>query len=186
MSTIEAISLAPAEEFRNKMAEFEKMRRELDGMRKGAIADLLKKRKDFVAQQEKERKEFMKASTLELRQLGYEPSDGESEKSNGHEASPVADPFAPIFATTDKPKLQMSPEMREAKRQKQLAWRQRTGRAGNGTRGRSTGSAKFSDTTHCPICEINGHDARAHRGQEKKRPFTRAELIDRGYSTKED
>src|ERR1700733_5503544 len=37
----------------------------------------------------------------------------------------------------------------------------------------------------CPVCEFQTsppHDARAHRGQKKKKPFTMAELEDKGLT----
>ena len=36
---------------------------------------------------------------------------------------------------------------------------------------------------HCPFCNIDGHDGRAHRGQgDNKRKFTTAELHARGFA----
>jgi hypothetical protein len=35
---------------------------------------------------------------------------------------------------------------------------------------------------HCPICDMDGHDARAHRNQENKKKFTKAELEERGLA----
>lgn len=35
----------------------------------------------------------------------------------------------------------------------------------------------------CPICNIKGHDARAHRSQGKnKKPFTKEELKEKGFA----
>jgi len=46
----------------------------------------------------------------------------------------------------------------------------------------AAGSRKIRKTPlgekQCKICEIKGHDARAHRSQDPKKPFTRAELDD--------
>jgi CRISPR/Cas system-associated protein Cas10 (large subunit of type III CRISPR-Cas system) len=35
---------------------------------------------------------------------------------------------------------------------------------------------------HCDICDIMGHDARAHRNQEPKKKFTQKELLEKGLA----
>jgi hypothetical protein len=50
-------------------------------------------------------------------------------------------------------------------------------------RGSSSASRHQDPNKKCPICEIPGHDARAHRSQgEKKKPFTKEELKERGLA----
>lgn len=53
---------------------------------------------------------------------------------------------------------------------------------GNGSfkqRGRKT--AQAGKKPHCPFCDMDGHDGRAHRGQgDAKRKFTTSELYARG------
>lgn len=59
-------------------------------------------------------------------------------------------------------------------------------RLGQGGRGRSTGSRKGTRQVKdapCPVCGFKTnppHDARAHRGQDEKKPFTAAELRAKG------
>lgn len=48
---------------------------------------------------------------------------------------------------------------------------------------RTGATRKRSGTTkekHCEICDLVGHDKRAHRSQIKKQPFTTAELQEKG------
>ncbi|MCC7500097.1 MAG: hypothetical protein IT160_21125 [Bryobacterales bacterium] len=46
-------------------------------------------------------------------------------------------------------------------------------------RGRRSVSAPAK---YCPVCKIEGHDARSHRNQNPKKPFTKAELQERGLA----
>ncbi len=51
--------------------------------------------------------------------------------------------------------------------------------------GRATGTRKKNPDRPCPVCDFATappHDARTHRGQSKKKPFTAAELKDMGLS----
>jgi hypothetical protein len=53
----------------------------------------------------------------------------------------------------------------------------KTGPSGTGTR-RSRLAKKY-----CSVCDVNGHDGRAHRGQGKtKKKFTNAELKEKGIA----
>jgi hypothetical protein len=61
------------------------------------------------------------------------------------------------------------------------------GRANGEIKGKLNGSVKQSSRTRkgapCKICgfhSVKPHDARAHRGQAKKAPFSRKELTERG------
>ena len=40
--------------------------------------------------------------------------------------------------------------------------------------------ARNGQDRRCPVCEVGGHDLRAHRGQALKRPFSQEELRERG------
>ena len=45
------------------------------------------------------------------------------------------------------------------------------------------GKRKSSSDAVCPICQVPGHDGRAHRSQGKnKKPFTKEELRERGLA----
>lgn len=51
--------------------------------------------------------------------------------------------------------------------------------------GRAAGTRRKNPDRPCPICEFvtsPPHDARTHRGQSKKKPFTAAELKELGLS----
>ncbi len=63
---------------------------------------------------------------------------------------------------------------------KELGYQTRT----RAKRSSSSGASRHQDPNKkCPICEIPGHDARAHRSQgEKKKPFTKEELKERGLA----
>ncbi|MEX2280994.1 MAG: hypothetical protein WEE89_00740 [Gemmatimonadota bacterium] len=121
------------EEFRRRMNELERAKRDADKLRQEAIAELLHKRKEL---------------NRELRQLGYEGDAGDHSRDDG---SPTPLP-ASLFDTSgaNGPKRKRMKSTREA-----------------------------SDRT-CPICEVAGHDLRAHRGQAVKRPFTAQERAARG------
>ena len=122
------------DEFRHKIGELERARREADRLRQEAISELLQRRKEI---------------TRQLRQLGYEsevhgPDRAQTVDVSGHHS-------VPLFPDVPLP----HPHRRRAI-------------AGNGRE------------RHCPVCEIKGHDLRAHRGQSLKRPFSELELRERG------
>lgn len=51
-------------------------------------------------------------------------------------------------------------------------------------RKKRSASDRDPSSVTCQICKITGHDARSHRGQgDKKRPFTKEELRDKGLPT---
>lgn len=132
------------EAYQEKVGEFEKARREVEKVRKEAIDELLKQRKEINAQ---------------LRQLGYE-GEWQDPASRTSAARPVADqhPSGDTKGT-------------EAPTEVMLA---------NGHRRRRFKGAKTFDQAYCSICQLNGHDLRAHRGQEHKRAFSASELQTRG------
>ncbi len=45
-----------------------------------------------------------------------------------------------------------------------------------GPRRRQLKRGDVVETRRCPVCEVDGHDLRAHRGQALKRPFSETEL----------
>jgi hypothetical protein len=47
---------------------------------------------------------------------------------------------------------------------------------------KKTGASKPAAERHCDICDINGHDARAHRNQDPKKKFTAKELAEKGLA----
>ena len=56
-----------------------------------------------------------------------------------------------------------------------------SGQSAGGTKAK--GTRKSSSEAVCPICEIPGHDGRAHRSQGKhKKPFTKEELREKGLA----
>src|SRR5688572_6777785 len=110
-------------EFRRRMGELERAKRDADKLRQEAISELLQQRREI---------------TRELRQLGYEGDGGDGT----HDTVPAALP-ASLFDTS----------------------------ANNGPRRKRMKSTRSTEDRTCPICEIAGHDLRAHRGQAVKRPF---------------
>jgi hypothetical protein len=129
----EDTGITKLDEFRRKMSELEKAKREADRVRQEAIAELLQRRKEI---------------TRQLRQLGYE---------GGVEAERSSLPDAPTGAQV----VSLFPDGPSIAKRRRLVVR-------NG------------DDRHCPVCEIAGHDLRAHRGQTLKRPFSPDELRTRG------
>jgi hypothetical protein len=124
------------DEFRNKMGELERAKREADRLRQEAINELLQRRKEI---------------TRQLRQLGYE--------SETHESERVVQADAPAAGLHSVPLFPDDP-------------------LGNPRRKRMV--AKNGQERQCPVCELRGHDLRAHRGQALKRPFSEQELKERG------
>ncbi|SRR5579883_1557501 len=47
---------------------------------------------------------------------------------------------------------------------------------------KKTGASKPAGERHCDICDMNGHDARAHRNQDPKKKFTAKELAEKGLA----
>ncbi len=127
-------SITKLDEFRQKMNELEKAKREADRVRQEAIGELLQKRKEI---------------TRQLRQLGYESEVQEPERTPADLASGTH--AVPLFR--DIPA--------EHGRSKRLV-------------------ARNGQDRRCPVCELGGHDLRAHRGQALKRPFSADELKERG------
>jgi len=65
---------------------------------------------------------------------------------------------------------------------KELGWSPTAARTGRKTAA-SGGKRKSSSDAVCPICQVPGHDGRAHRSQGKnKKPFTKEELRERGLA----
>ena len=120
------------EEFRRRMTELERAKRDTDKLRQEAISELLQRRREI---------------SRELRQLGYEGDTGDTPRENGTPAPLPASLF------------DNSPSGPRRKRMK---------------------STRAAAERVCPICEVNGHDLRAHRGQDVKRPFTAQERAERG------
>lgn len=53
----------------------------------------------------------------------------------------------------------------------------------NGAPKKKTGSRNTDPSKrHCPLCDADGHDARAHRTQDPKKKFTQKELQERGLA----
>jgi hypothetical protein len=123
------------DEFRHKMGELEKAKREADRLRQEAISELLQRRKEI---------------TRQLRQLGYESETVEAERTLTVDSPPGLH-AVPLF-----PDVPLAHP-----RRKRLV-------------------AKNGEDRQCPVCEVRGHDLRAHRGQTLKRPFTDVELRERG------
>jgi hypothetical protein len=82
-------------------------------------------------------------------------------------------------------------ELKTARRDELLAELKELGFSATGSGGgRKTagaggaGKRKSSTDAVCPICEVRGHDGRAHRSQGKnKKPFTKEELQEKGLPT---
>ena len=134
------------EHYRAKLAEFEKARREVERVRKEAIDELLKQRREVNAQ---------------LRQLGY---DGDSQDGPRRAIAVVSDSPAPNMTLTHA-----QPTSGEAIME-------------NGHKRRRLKGGKTFDAAFCSICQLAGHDLRAHRGQGHKRAFSSAELRERGLA----
>ncbi|MGH7468435.1 MAG: hypothetical protein ACRENP_10670 [Longimicrobiales bacterium] len=124
------------DEFRHKMGELEKAKREADRLRQEAIGELLQRRKEI---------------TRQLRQLGYE--------SDTHETERVVSVDSPVASLHAVPLFRDEPLSHQ--RRKRMV-------------------AKNGQERQCPVCEVRGHDLRAHRGQSLKRPFSEQELRERG------
>ncbi len=79
-------------------------------------------------------------------------------------------------------------EMKAARRDELLAELRELGFSSSGSgSGRKASAAggkrKSSSDAVCPICQVPGHDGRAHRSQGKnKKPFTKEELRERGLA----
>lgn len=79
-------------------------------------------------------------------------------------------------------------DMRSARQNELLAELKELGWSPTGARvGRKAAAAggkrKSSSDAVCPICEVPGHDGRAHRSQGKnKKPFTKEELREKGLA----
>jgi hypothetical protein len=137
------------EAYREKVGEFEKARREVERVRKEAIDELLRQRKEINTQ---------------LRQLGYE---GEWQDAPARGAS-VTLAAEPSDGRPEAPSFVASPA------EITLA---------NGHKRRRFKGARTFDAAYCSICQLHGHDLRAHRGQEHKRAFSTTELRARGLAT---
>jgi len=61
-----------------------------------------------------------------------------------------------------------------------FAYRLVEGNEGPHGKKKATTQQKPAAERHCDICDINGHDARAHRNQEPKKKFTQKELAEKG------
>ncbi|MCA1585551.1 MAG: hypothetical protein LC791_12560 [Acidobacteria bacterium] len=75
-------------------------------------------------------------------------------------------------------------ELREKRREAQAQVadidRQIAELGGSRTGSKAKGTRRSSSELTCPICDIKGHDGRAHRGQGKnKKAFTEKELKER-------
>ncbi len=128
----EDISNSKVAEFRRRMNELERAKRDTDKLRHEAIAELLQRRREI---------------NRELRQLGYEGDVADQIR----EDEPVAALPASLFDTST-----------------------------NGPKRKRMKSTREKADRKCPICEVEGHDLRAHRGQDVKRPFTPEERAARG------
>jgi hypothetical protein len=118
--------MTKADEYRKRIADLEKGKRDADKLRQEAIAELLAQRRDI---------------NRELRALGYEP---EADTHEVQRPAPKSEPAGGIL------------DLLEHKPRRRISGR------------------------HCGVCNVDGHDGRAHRGQSPKRPFTDAELAELG------
>jgi len=107
----------------------------------------------------------------------------------------VANEYAQLQKERDKLQAQIAEidgklrDMRSARQHELLAELKELGWSPSGAGpGRKTASSgrkrKSSSDAVCPICQVPGHDGRAHRSQGKnKKPFTKEELRERGLAT---
>ena len=131
--------------YRVKIAQFEKARREVEKVRKEAIDDLLRQRREVNAH---------------LRALGYE-----GDQQDAPRRSIAVVPDAPIQSAA----VHVEPAVTGLPME-------------NGHKRRRFKGAKTFDIAFCSICELRGHDLRAHRGQGHKRAFSAVELRARGLA----
>ncbi|MGH7468465.1 MAG: hypothetical protein ACRENP_10945 [Longimicrobiales bacterium] len=136
------------EAYREKASEFERVRREVEKVRREAIDELLRQRKEINAQ---------------LRQLGYE-GPAQDAAVREHRVTVIADqPDDRSESVSDN--APHSVVLLE-----------------NGHRRRRFKGARTFDVAYCSICELRGHDLRAHRGQQHKRAFSETELRTKGLA----
>jgi len=106
----------------------------------------------------------------------------------------VANEYGQLQKERDKLQAQIAEideklrDMRSARQNELLAELKELGWSPTGARaGRKAavagGKRKSSSDAVCPICEVPGHDGRAHRSQGKnKKPFTKEELREKGLA----
>jgi hypothetical protein len=137
--------------------------REKVGEFEKARREVEKARKDAIDELLKQRR----AITAQLRQLGYEGD--QPEETARRKGRPVADEPPPQIALVDPLASEFTPAEKILE---------------NGHRRRRLTGAKTFEQAYCSICELNGHDLRAHRGQKHKRAFSAAELRQKGLPAK--
>jgi hypothetical protein len=91
--------------------------------------------------------------TRQLRQLGYESEPSEEPRQAPGTAGAAAEPDRALLLFGELPSINS--------RRKRLV-------------------KKDTQSRRCPVCEVDGHDLRAHRGQTLKRPFSTEEMRERG------
>ena len=64
----------------------------------------------------------------------------------------------------------------------QLGFNYRLTQGESGGTKKKTGASKPAAERHCDVCDMNGHDARAHRNQNPKKKFTAKELAEKGLA----
>ncbi len=133
------------ETYRAKIGEFEKARREVERVRKEAIDELLRHRREI---------------TTQLRQLGYD-GDRKEDAARNPGIAMIAD------------ELRSSPNGEASARQETVLE--------NGHKRRRFKGSRTFDQAYCSICQLRGHDLRAHRGQEPKRAFSGSEMAPRNH-----
>ena len=90
----------------------------------------------------------------QLQQLGYEGESAEPKSARSSAASVQAEALRELrFSPTERAPI-----------------------------GRRRAPVEDTANRRCPICETEGHDLRAHRGQDVKRPFTPEELAEKGLA----
>jgi hypothetical protein len=112
-----------------------------------------KVRREAIDELLSERKEI----TRQLHQLGYEGDELPAQRRprlHSDESPATSDSFTPIFSDTP---VEAGPKRRRLQR-------------------------RDTEERTCPVCEMAGHDLRAHRGQAHKRRFSDDELRERGLA----
>jgi hypothetical protein len=134
--------------------------REKVGEFERARREVEKARREAIDALLKQRKEI----TAQLRQLGYEGDSHETTARRTEVVSgePARNGLDDLFVPADTPEKVIS---------------------ANGHRRRRFTGAKTFKEAYCSICELKGHDLRAHRGQKHKRAFSAAELRGKGLSS---
>jgi DNA repair exonuclease SbcCD ATPase subunit len=86
----------------------------------------------------------------------------------------------------EEAKVQALEELREKRREAQAALAdidRQIAELGGAARARVRASRKSGAGAVCPICEVAGHDGRAHRSQGRnKKPFTEEELRTKSFA----